>query len=292
MTIRPATLDASTVTIVGLGLMGGSLGLALGGHCAHRIGVDLDHEATEAAVAAGSVDEHAPLATAVARADIVVLAVPVRQVALLAGDVAAWMRPGRVLTDLGSTKVDSCAALDAVDEHIETIGGHPMCGRELSGIAHAKGELFLGARWVLVPTLRTTAFARRIVGEIVDAVGAAAVDVDRHIHDQAVATASHLPYVVAQALAGALVEADDRTSGVAGRLAATGFRGATRLASGDVQMWLDVLGTNEANVRVSIDALQRHLARLSDALDDAEQLEVLLRGGHAAMETTRSIDLD
>ncbi len=285
-------LDECTVAIVGLGLMGGSLGLALEGQCARRIGVDLDHTAEAGAVAAGAIDEYAPLATAAARADVVVLAVPVRQVALLAGDIAAWMRPGRVLTDMGSTKVDACAALDAVDDRIETIGGHPMCGRELSGIAHADRTLFRGARWVLSPTMRTTPGARALVGEHVDAVGAIAIDVDRHVHDHAVATASHLPNVVAQALAGTLVEADVRTSGVAGRLAATGFRGATRLASGDVQMWLDVLSTNEDNVRTSIVALQRHLDRLSDALDDAEELESLLRGGRAAMDSTRAIDRD
>ena len=283
-------LDESTVAIVGLGLMGGSLGLALGGHCAHRIGVDMNHASEASALASGAIDEFAPLASAAARADIVVLAVPVRQVALMAGDIAAWMRPGRVLTDLGSTKVDACAALDAVDDRIETIGGHPMCGRELSGIEHADGSLFRGARWVLVPTLRTTPHARRIVGELVHAVGAVAVDVDRHVHDEAVATASHLPYVVAQALAGTLVEADARTSGVAGQLAATGFRGATRLASGDIQMWLDVLVTNETHVRTSITEMQRQLGHLADALDDAERLEVLLRGGRAAMETARALD--
>jgi prephenate dehydrogenase len=286
--MTPTALDECCVAIVGLGLMGGSLGLALDGHVAHRIGVDIDHAAEAGAVAAGVIDEFAPLAAAAARADIVVLAVPVRQVALLAGDIAAWMRPGRVLTDMGSTKVDACAALDAIDEQVEAIGGHPMCGRELSGVANADAELFRGARWVLSPTLRTTPFARALVGELVDAVGAVAIDVDRHVHDQAVATASHLPYVVAQALAGTLVEADSRTSGVAGRLTATGFRGATRLASGDIQMWLDVLATNEANVRTSIVALQRHLGNLADALDDAEQLEALLRGGRAAMESTRS----
>ncbi|MCW2920690.1 MAG: putative prephenate dehydrogenase [Thermoleophilia bacterium] len=287
-----SALDECTVAIVGLGLMGGSLGLALRGHCAHRIGIDIDHGGEAGAIEAGAIDEFAPLATAAARADIVVLAVPVRQVALLAGDIAAWMRPGRVLTDLGSTKVDACAALDSVDERIETIGGHPMCGREVSGITHADGTLFQGARWVLSPTLRTTEYARALVGELVDAAGAIAVDVDRHVHDEAVATASHLPYVIAQALAGTLVEADARTSGVAGRLAATGFRGATRLASGDVQMWLDVLATNEANVRTSIGSMQRHLADLADALDDAERLEHLLRGGRAAMETARTIDRD
>ncbi len=286
------TLDECTVAIVGLGLMGGSLGLALEGRCARRIGVDLDHAAAEAAVVAGAVDEHAPLATAAARADLVVLAVPVRQVALLAGDVAAWMRPGRVLTDLGSTKVDACAALDAVDERIDAIGGHPMCGRELSGIANADAQLYRGARWVLAPTMRSTPHARTLVAQLAEAVGALPIEVDRHVHDQAVATASHLPYVVAQALAGTLVEADARTSGVAGRLAATGFRGATRLASGDVRMWLDVLATNEDNVRTSIAVMQRQLDRLVDALDDAEQLEVLLRGGREAMESTRSVPRD
>ncbi len=290
MTAR--ALDECTVAIVGLGLMGGSLGLALRGHCHRLIGVDMNHAAEAEALESGAIDEFAPLASAAARADIVVLAVPVRQVALLAGDIAAWMRPGRVLTDLGSTKVDPCAALDAVDERITTIGGHPMCGREVSGIGNADGALFRGARWVLVPTLHTTPAARALMGSLVHAVGAVAIDVDRHTHDEAVATASHLPYVVAQALTGTLVEADARTAGIAGQLAATGFRGASRLASGDVQMWLDILATNGANVRSSIDVMQRHLGRLADALDDSVQLDALLRGGREAMETTRSLDRD
>jgi len=280
------TLRESTVAIVGLGLMGGSLGLALEGACARRIGVDLDHAAAEAAVAAGAIDEHEPLATAAARADIVVLAAPVRQVLLMADDVAAWMRPGCVLTDLGSTKADVCGVFDSITAPIATIGGHLMCGREVSGVEHADAGLFRGARWVLCDTSSTTEHARRLVRELVTATGATAIGVDRVVHDRAVATASHLPFVVAHALAGTLVEANASTEGAAGQLAATGFRGATRLAGGDVEMWLDVLATNDTNVRASIAAMQRQLDRLVDALDDAEQLEQLLRGSREAMRAS------
>lgn len=284
MSERPSTLDACTVAIVGLGLMGGSLGLALAGRCARRIGVDIDESAAAAAVAAGAIDEYAPRAEAVGRADIVVLAMPVRQIVQQASGVASEMRDGSVLTDLGSTKGAVCDAFDAIDERIEALGGHPMCGREVSGVEHADAGLFRGARWVLTPTARTAPRARTLIVELVEATGARAVDLDPGMHDLAVAHVSHMPYVLAQALVATLATADDRTGDVASTLAATGFGSASRLAGGDVQMWTDILATNAGYVRAALMPVQVELARLADALDHPAQLEVLLHAGRSALE--------
>ena len=280
-----AVLSGRTVAIVGLGLMGGSLGLALAGTGMRRLGNDADADVATRALELGAVDEVGDLAAIVGAADLVVLATPVRGVVELAEVVAGAMRPGAVLTDVGSTKQAICDAFDELD--VASIGGHPMCGRELSGPDAATGTLFRDATWALCRTRGTTPVAHALLDAVVSAVGARRVDVDRDVHDEAVATASHLPYVVAQALTGALVEADARTSGIAGRLAATGFRGASRLAGGDVRMWLDVLGTNEAHVRESIGLLRGELDRLEAALDDAGLLEQLLQRGRSAMDAVR-----
>jgi prephenate dehydrogenase len=272
-----------TVGIVGLGLMGSSLGLALEPTGARRIGADLSPSVAARALELGAIDEVATAADVASRAELLVLCVPVTAAARLALELAPLLTAGAVLTDVGSTKTGICAALDSTAPHASSIGGHPMCGRELSGPDAADAALFEGATWALVPTAGTTDRARTLATWLVEASGARAVELDRDVHDRAVATGSHLPYVMAQALVAALVESEARTAAPFPRLAATGFRGASRLARGDVDMWLDVLATNSSNVRESIGLLQVELARLADALDDADELRTLLQSGRDAV---------
>ncbi|MCZ4496153.1 MAG: prephenate dehydrogenase, partial [Thermoleophilia bacterium] len=139
-------LRDATVGIVGLGLMGGSLGLALDGKVARRLGADVDEAAATRAVAGGAIDEAMTEAQLAARADLVVLAIPVRRMLERIPVIAEQLRDGAILTDVGSTKSDICAAFDLLPERISAIGGHPMCGREVSGIDAADGTLYVGAR--------------------------------------------------------------------------------------------------------------------------------------------------
>ncbi|MCW2961169.1 MAG: putative prephenate dehydrogenase [Thermoleophilia bacterium] len=275
-------LRDATVGIVGLGLMGGSLGLALDGKVARRLGADVDEAAATRAVAGGAIDEAMTEAQLAARADLVVLAIPVRRMLERIPVIAEQLRDGAILTDVGSTKSDICAAFDVLPERISAIGGHPMCGREVSGIDAADGTLYVGARWVLVPTQRTDHLADALVGELVQAVGADVIEARREDHDRAVATASHLAYVSAQALVGSLGNADGVTDGLAGHLAATGFAGATRLAGGNVDVWLDILLTNREHVRESIGLFSAQLADFAALLDDEESLRRVLEAGRVA----------
>jgi prephenate dehydrogenase len=249
-------LAESTVAIVGVGLLGGSVGMALAGQCAWRIGVVGDADDTVAPVTSGCVDVVAPLEVAVGAADLVVLAAPVRAIVELVAQVGAAARPGTVVTDVGSTKRAIVAAMDELPEGVAAVGGHPMAGGELPGLEHADGELFEGRSWALVPTARTTPAADRLVRELVAAVGGEVVDVPADDHDRIVALTSHVPYVLGQALLAAqaqlaaeLPQAELLTGG--------GFRDVTRLARGDQRMWADILATNGDQVDVAMAMLGR-----------------------------------
>ncbi len=259
-------MHSSTVAIVGLGMMGSSLGLALEGTGATRLGVDADPATAESARSLGAVDGVDELESIVPRADIVVLATPVLASIELAPRVAPLLRDGAVLTDLGSTKRAICATFDELD--VRAIGGHPMCGSEHSGPSAARGDLFRGATWAVCARPDDSSTEGRRVAELVGATGATLLLVDPAEHDRAVATASHLPYVTATALVGALAVADEETDGLATTLAASGFRGATRLASGDSVMWGDILATNGDYVRDAIGVLRRELDAIEARLPE------------------------
>jgi len=267
------TLADATVAIVGLGLMGGSLGRALDERCALRLGVDRDPTTCERAVELGVVDEAGTLEEMVPRADLVVLATPVGAIVDLLPVVGALARDGAVVTDLGSTKRAICRALDALPERVSAVGGHPMCGREQGGLEASDGSLYERARWVVVPGVRTRPETRALVSELVIAVGASELELPADRHDAGVAVASHLNYVVAQALLGVL---DGSPEPSARELAATGFRGATRLAGGDVDMWADILRTNADELVPAIDALVAELRGIEQLLEDPAALRARL----------------
>lgn len=285
--MTPAPLEHATVTIVGLGLLGGSLGLALQGNCGRRIGWDIDTAAAAAAVAAGAIDETLELDDAVAAADIVVLAAPVSAIVELAPRIAAQMSPGALLTDLGSTKAAVAAAFDALPAHVAAIGSHPMRGGTTSGVSAADGSLYDGAAWAVTPgsrTLPADALAR--LEELITAVGASPLRMTPQEHDEAAARVSHLPYVQAQALLGVLAHSEPSEPAV--QLAAAGFRGATRMAGGDVDMWHAILTTNAPAVRAAISEQITQLEALAALLDDPEALRVRLARGRELRERLTS----
>ncbi|MCW2950419.1 MAG: Prephenate dehydrogenase [Thermoleophilia bacterium] len=248
-------LRDATVAIIGIGLLGGSVGMALEGHCARRIGVVRpgDDEGARAAIERGAVDETRALDAAVAAADLVIFATPVEVTVELIANVSTHLTEGTVLTDLGSTKRVVVDAMRALDPPVLAVGGHPMRGGIEHGIAHARGDLVRGGSWALCEAHDPEGNARRIVEELVVAANATPVWLDAHEHDAIVARTSHLPYVLAQSLAHA-------ASGVQHHgLAGAGLAGATRLAAGDVAMWGGVLRTNGDEVVAAIGELQRTL---------------------------------
>lgn len=285
-------LADATVAIFGLGLMGGSLGLALKGKCACRIGVVRDGDLAAAAERSGVVDEVTDMSVAFPAADIVVLALPVRDIVWWVPHAAVRMRDGALLTDLGSTKSVIVAEMDQLRTSVRAVGGHPMCGREVGGLANADGSLFAGARYVLTPSKRSDEFAVDLARQLVLATGSTPVMLDAVRHDRAAAAASHVPYGIAQALVHALLEVE-REEPYASELVASGFRDTTRVAAGDSTMWIDILRTNGPAVVEGLRRVETSIARLRALTIDGgdEDLRAWLeRGRRRRIALTNSAD--
>ncbi len=270
-------LSDSTVTIIGLGLMGGSLSLALKGQCARRVGVVRRPEVARHALSVQVADEAScDMPVAVRDADIVVLATPVRHILASIPGVAAYMRPGALLMDLGSTKAQVVQAMNALPPGIAAVGGHPMCGKEVGGVEHADASLFTGAPFVLTPAIYTTEDAMALAREVVGAVGAHPVVLDAERHDRAVAAISHLPYLLATSLVHTEMEAS-RADDVTRTLAASGFRDTSRLAASQVEMMLDILLTNRETVYSALAVFEQKLSDVRTLLDNPAGLQEWMR---------------
>jgi prephenate dehydrogenase len=264
-------LAEGRVAVVGLGLMGGSLAGALRGRCRAVVGVARRTETIEAALARGLVDQGTTdLASGVGQADVVVLATPVRVILRLLDEIGPLLPDGCLLMDLGSTKAQIVARMAALPAHIQLLGGHPMCGREVSGIAAADTTLYQDHTFVLTPLPRTSQAALALGRALVKAAGARPLILDPDRHDRLVATASHLPYLLACALVGA-AETAASTDPTVWDVAASGFRDTSRLAASDVTMMLDILLTNREAVLEALNTCDeqiRHLTRLVEARDE------------------------
>ncbi|MBF6614121.1 MAG: prephenate dehydrogenase/arogenate dehydrogenase family protein [Chloroflexi bacterium] len=269
-------LSEATVTIVGLGLMGGSLALALRGKCAMVLGVARRPELAELAVKTGVVDAaYCDLRSAAAQADLVVLATPLLHILSSIPEAAAFMRPGSLLMDLGSAKAQVVEAMNAIPVAIAAVGGHPMCGKEIGGLESADPSLFCGATFVLTPTKRTTGAALSLAHELVAATGARPLALRAEQHDRAAAVVSHLPYLLAASLVHAEKEANSHDPAV-GMLAASGFRDTTRLAASQVDMILDTLLANRMPVEAALTLFDEKLAQVRSLLDSPDALRGFL----------------
>jgi len=269
------------VTIVGLGLMGGSLAAALRrrASCRRVIGVTRQPTKIQLARRLGFVDDATTdLAEGLAYADLIVLATPVTDIVAKLATIGPLVKPGALVTDVGSTKRAICAAMEALPEHVQAVGGHPMCGKESSGLAVADPALYEGKRYVLCPLPRTTPEALSLARALAEGVGAKPVELQADRHDRAVAAVSHLPYCMAVALvrAAEVLSSDDD---LPWELAASGFRDTSRVAASDVRMMLDILKTNRDEVLDALDAAQASLSTLRTLLkdgDDARLAETLV----------------
>jgi prephenate dehydrogenase len=279
----------STVCIVGLGLMGGSLALALRKAQGARIrivAVARRPEVLAEALVAGAIDEGTTdLEEGVAGADTIILATPVRTIVRLLPQVGRSAKPDTLLIDLGSSKSQICAAMAELPAGLQPVGGHPMCGKEVSGFAAADGELFRGRPFVLCPLPRTASEALERAFRLAESVGARPIVLEPAEHDRAVAGISHLPYAAAAALVNCVAAANDH---VVWSLASSGFRDTSRLAGSDVEMMLDILLTNRDAV---VDWLKRYAVQVDElgaalATDDEMHLRELLA---AAQRNRRSL---
>lgn len=262
------------ITIVGLGLIGGSWGLALKEReiAARRVGCDKP-EVLERALAARAVDEgFVDPVEAVRDADLVILATPVGAVLDLLPQMKGAVPPRALLTDVGSTKRLICQrAREIFGEEPLFLGGHPLAGKERSGLENASGALFEGARYVLTPLLPNHLADGRVkaFSALVEAVGAKPFITEASTHDRAVAFFSHLPQLLSSGLASMIVEqgAEDF---LPLDLAASGFRDMTRLAESPYSVWRDICLTNIENIQSALDALIEKLEAMKLHLSDRE----------------------
>lgn len=271
-----------TVAIVGVGLLGGSLGLALRERELAREVIGIGRRATSlrAAKRVGAVTRTSmDLPAAVQRAELVVICTPVDQVPEFARQAAWHAAEGAVITDVGSTKQAIVAGMDqALASHnprrAAFVGSHPMAGGEKHGPQFARADLFEKRVVVVTSTSATDSAARRTVERLWKGVGARVVKLSPKEHDQAVASISHMPHVLATVIATA-TDPDSLP------LAAGGWLDTTRIASGDPTLWTQILTQNRLNVLESLDAVESTLAEFRRALvyDDQAKIQQLLEAG-------------
>ncbi len=233
-------------------------------------------ETRRAALAAGAVDEVcATAADAAPGADLVVLALPVRAIPDAARELAPYLAPGTVVTDVGSTKAALTGRVEAVlPPGVPFVGGHPIAGTEESGFEASFAGLYRGARCLLTPGATSTPAAIAAVRGLWEAVGMRVEVLDAATHDRILAVISHLPHVVAYALVNAAAHAD---AGLPGLLSYTGggFRDFTRIAASHPAMWRDICLDNRVEVLAAIDDFLAEAGRLRSliAADDGAGLE-------------------
>ncbi len=273
-----------TIGILGTGLMGGSLGLALRAERAagRVVGFDADAEMLRLALKRGAVDEAAADARELADAsELIFVAVPVRAIAGVLAHIAPALRPGTILSDVGSVKEHvAAAAARILPAHCHFIAGHPLAGSEQSGVGFADPDLFRGAYYVLTPSKECDAEAYSRLHSLLTALGARVIAMEPRQHDRAVSVISHLPHVMAMALMNLALERAQEYPLL--RLAAGGFRDMTRIAASDSALWLDILLENREAVveslREGVSAMMR-LAELLERGDEDELLRWMRRAG-------------
>jgi prephenate dehydrogenase len=259
------------VAVVGTGLIGGSVGLALAGRGHEIVGFDRDETRLARAKELGAITEVAPtFEDAVNGADVVVIAVPVGQVVALA--IRALDAGAPIVTDVGSVKGPLVAALETErpDCTDRFIGGHPMAGSEQEGVDGADADLFVGATWVLTPTAATAANAFARLRGLLRELGAEVVSVQPEHHDVLVALVSHVPQLAASTLMDVATDHEEEHRTLL-RLAAGGFRDMTRIAAGHPGIWPDILSANRDAVLDALDAYLDALRRARDLVAAADR---------------------
>lgn len=266
------------ITIIGVGLIGGSLGLALRRSAPGEFeitGVDSDPASLAAAVTCGVVDRSAAsLSEGVQGADVVFLCTPVLQIPGLVAELLPFLKQGAILTDVGSTKGFLRQKITGLlPPGIHYVGGHPMAGREKSGVAAADENLFRGKMYILTAGTATCLAAVDTIAGIVRRTGANVTVMDVNRHDHSAAAISHVPHVTAAALVNLL----DRYPGEEDsllQLAGGGFCDTTRIASSNADMWADICMTNAAAISDGLEQLQSIIDEVIAAIGRGDRATV------------------
>jgi len=269
------SISEPVIVIVGVGLIGGSIAAALRqrGFRGRILGVGRTAVRLESAQAAGLIDSGTTdLSAAAAEASLLIFCTPVDRIADGVLEAAGTCQPGTLLTDAGSIKRAICDELSTrLPSGVTFIGSHPLAGSEKQGFEHADADLFLGRVCVVTPDETTPHRSLEQLRSFWEFLGNRVIEMTPAEHDQILARTSHLPHVVAAALAGAF-------SDLPGELTASGYRDTTRIAAGDPDLWVSILLGNTEAVVSGLDRCGAKLAEFRDAITnrDAAALKSLL----------------
>lgn len=272
----------NNVTIIGVGLIGGSLAKALkAGRLAGAItGTGRSRESLEQALKLGVIDRIDESHThAVSDADLVVLASPVGTFEQVVREIGPRMKSGAILTDVGSVKGDLVRVIEKIlPSGISYVPGHPIAGKEKFGVAEASESLFCGAKCILTPTQKTDARALEMVKSLWTAAGAQVLLMDADIHDRVFAAVSHVPHVAAYAMVNTVAELNTGSENYID-FSGAGFRDFTRIAASSPGIWKDICLMNRRNIIEIIERYEVSLGKLKRAINagDGALLEKLFR---------------
>jgi prephenate dehydrogenase len=256
------------VAVMGLGLMGGSIALALRGKVRSISGYDIDPDAIQQALDLGVIDDPIDLAGPIDPIDLLVLAVPVSAILDWITQLPKVFAGSFHLIDLGSTKSVIVEAMSQLPDRISPLGGHPMCGKESSGLAVAEASLFQDRTFALTPLDRTLPSTLSLAQQLIAAIGSRPLILDAERHDRLAAAISHVPYLTSIALVAAATTIDDE---LIWNMVASGFRDSTRLAASDVTMMLDILVSNRTAVLNGLGRLQTSLHELTTLIEQNDR---------------------
>ncbi|MGA2720168.1 MAG: prephenate dehydrogenase/arogenate dehydrogenase family protein [Candidatus Acidiferrales bacterium] len=268
------TLPFHRIAILGTGLIGGSFALAIRKQIPSVaiIGFDRSESAAQA-LTRGAIDKIAPdLATAVQGADLIYIAMPIAATIESLPQIAAAAKPGALITDACSTKTTVCkAAAEHFKNSARFLGGHPMAGKEHSGIENATADLFRGAPYALIATEADPDPRVKTFASLLAAIGAQPIHTDPETHDWAVSIVSHLPQLMSVALARARVVQDETDeTGLPLSLSGPGLQDTLRLAGSPYTIWRDILLTNSTNISRALDRLAQAIDYLRTQLTSKE----------------------
>lgn len=270
----PFKKNFDTVLIIGVGLIGGSLGLALkaNGLAKTILGVGRFQSNLNDAIQLGAIDEVVELDAGVARADLIVVCVPVAQTQAILSQVLPSLKADAIVTDVGSTKMDVIlAAKDALAEKVcQFIPAHPIAGGAQHGASAAKADLFKGRQVVLCPLQENSVANVQAIEHMWKVVGANLFSMSAVQHDAVFASVSHLPHVLSYALMLQVANAEDAPTKF--RHAGAGFRDFTRIAASSPEMWRDICMANSGAILKELDnylLVVKHLQELIKQKDGA-----------------------
>lgn len=271
------------IAIIGVGLIGGSLGMAARerGLVKHVIGIGRNETRLERAKQLQAIDEYTlDRQSGVEDADLVVICTPVGEIVPAVRDISSSLKPGAIVTDVGSTKTEVVLGAEAeMPDNAHFVGGHPMAGSDATGVVAGRADLFEGAAYVITPTERTDLAAMNRLRRLADALGARTLVMSPQEHDYAAAVISHVPHVLAAAALAVADEVEEKRPGEIFSIAAGSFRDLTRVAGSSPELWRDICLSNRDAIVSALSRFEAALAKMHEtiSLGNAEDVEKLFQ---------------